>query len=437
MGLPVVGVREARGARETRGARGGFSAWYSGHVTEAQLAAQVRAAVDAAFERAQVPLLARLVEQASCTREPEDVERAAAILDEIASGLDLSIARHADPEGRFADHRVYATPATADGDRALALVGHVDTVFPRAMGFAGFVREGDVVRGPGVLDMKSGLTAVLSALAAIRDAAPAAWARLRARFVCVSDEEVGSPSSRAVFAALAPRTTAGLVFEAGRRGDRIVTRRRGGGLWTITAHGRAAHAGNHHADGVSAIHALALVVPRLEAITDYARGLTVSVGLFEGGSAKNTVPERASLGMDARFETARDAAELDAKLASIVADPFAGIDGVPEKLRTVRLELDGGVTRPPMEATPASEALRLRYEAHAVPCGLSLGDAGLQGGGSDANLLSAAGVPCIDGLGPFGEHYHQTREWSSLDSLRRRTHALALFLLEEAVGDGA
>ncbi|MDQ3035694.1 MAG: M20/M25/M40 family metallo-hydrolase [Myxococcota bacterium] len=404
--------------------------------SSAEVVVRVRAAVTDAFERAQVHFLTRLVQQPSCTREPEDVERAAAIVDEAAAAIGLSIARTADPERRFADHRVYATPSTRDDDRAVALVGHVDTVFPRAMGFEGFVRDGDVVRGPGVLDMKSGLSAVLFALSAIRHAAPDVWSQLRARFVCVSDEEVGSPSSRTLFAALAPRTSAALVFEAGRREDRIVTRRRGGGLWTITAHGRAAHAGNHHADGISAIHALALLVPRLEAITDYARGLTVSVGLFEGGSAKNTVPERASLGLDARFETARDAAELEQRLRALVEDPYAGIDGVPDRLRNVRFVLEGGVTRPPMEASEAAQALRERYERSAAACGLSIGEAGLQGGGSDANLLSAAGVPCIDGLGPWGEHFHQTREWSSLESLRRRTEALALFLLEEAAGGG-
>lgn len=401
-------------------------------VLDPELAARVRAAVAGSFERAQVPFFARLVEQPSCTREPEDVERAAEILDGEASALGLAIARHPDPDARYAAHRVYSTPATAPADRALALVGHVDTVFPRSAGFSGFAREGDVVRGPGVLDMKSGLSAMLFAIRAVRDAAPEAWARLRVRAIVVTDEEVGSPSSRALFAELAPRTRAALVLEAGRAEDRIVTRRRGGGLWAITAHGRAAHAGNHHAAGVSAIHALALVVPRLEAITDYARGLTVSVGLFEGGTAKNTVPERAQLDLDARFETARDAADLEARLAAIVADPFAGLDGVPEKLRAVRFALEGGVTRPPMERTEASDALRRRYEAHAAACGLAVGEAPLQGGGSDANLLAAAGVPCIDGLGPAGAHFHETREWSSLESLRRRTEALALFLLEES-----
>jgi glutamate carboxypeptidase len=250
--------------------------------------------------------------------------------------------------------------------------------------------------------------------------------------IIVTDEEVGSPSSRALFAALAPRTTAALVFEAGRSGDRIITRRKGTGAWTLTAHGRAAHAGLDHAKGVNAIHAIALVIPRIEAMTDEARGRTVNVGLIRGGTAKNTVPERVEIEIDARFETARDAAEFEARMQALVADPFEGIEGVPERLREARFELVGGVMRPPMEASEASRSLRLRYEQCAIECGLGGGEAPLQGGGSDANLLSAAGVPCIDGLGPYGEHFHERREWSSLQSLLRRTEALALFLLDEA-----
>src|SRR5688572_26225851 len=107
---------------------------------------RIRNAVDEAFERAQVPFLRTLVEQPSCTREKDDVEAAARIVDGEAARLGLSVEKLADPEGRFADHRVYATPGVRDP--ALALVGHVDTVFPRKMGFFGFARAGDIVHGP-------------------------------------------------------------------------------------------------------------------------------------------------------------------------------------------------------------------------------------------------------------------------------------------------
>jgi glutamate carboxypeptidase len=286
-----------------------------------------------------------------------------------------------------------------------------------------------------VLDMKSGISEVLFALAALRRVAPDLYASLRARVVIVSDEEVGSPSSHALYRRLAPRTTAGLVFESGRKQDRIVTARKGGGVYTITAHGKAAHAGVNHAAGVNAIHALALIVARIEAMTDYSRGVTLNVGLFDGGTAKNTVPEKASIQVDARYQTLADAERVTAALFALADDPFAGVVDVPERLRGVRVEVSGGLTRPPMEASAATQRLRLAYEPYAAAVGLQVGEAPLQGGGSDANLLVALGVPCIDGLGPFGEYFHEVQEWSSLTSLRRRTAALAWYLADHATDE--
>lgn len=401
-------------------------------MTLTDLGAALTRAVEEQFEAAQVPWLRRVVEQPSHTAAKADVEAAAQIVDELAASLGLACERVADPGGKFADHRIYSTPATGAADRAIALVGHIDTVFPRKLGFLGFEREDDVIRGPGVLDMKSGISEVLFALDALRRVAPEVYAGLRARVVIVSDEEVGSPSSDELYKRLAPLTTAGLVFESGRKQDRIVTARKGGGVYTITVHGKAAHAGVNHAAGVNAIHALALIVARIEAMTDYGRGVTLNVGLFEGGTAKNTVPERASIQVDARYQTLADARQVTATLFALADDPFAGIADVPERLRGVRVEVSGGLTRPPMEPLPSTSALRLAYEPYAAAMGLQVGEAPLQGGGSDANLLVALGVPCIDGLGPFGEFFHEVREWSSLTSLRRRTAALAWFLAEQS-----
>ncbi len=399
---------------------------------DAALGALLRSAVDEQFESAQVPWLQRAVDQPSHTHARADVEAAAQIVDEVAAELGLVRSLHPDPQGKFADHRVYATPATGAGDRTLALVGHIDTVFPRSLGFLAFEREGEVVRGPGVLDMKSGISSMLFALRALRRAAPDSFAALRVRLVVVSDEEVGSPSSHALYDRLAPLTTAGLVFESGRKHDLLVTARKGGGVFTVTVHGKAAHSGNDHQAGVNAIHALALLVGKIEAMTDYPRGVTLNVGTIEGGTAKNTVPERASCQVDARFETVADSQQVTAAIYGLVADPFAGLSDVPERLRGVRVEVSGGVTRPPMEPIAASQRLRGAYEPYAAASGLRVGEAELQGGGSDANLLVALGVPCIDGLGPYGEYFHQVREWCSLTSLRSRTAALAWFLAEQS-----
>ncbi|MCZ7678255.1 MAG: peptidase dimerization domain-containing protein [Sandaracinaceae bacterium] len=252
----------------------------------------------------------------------------------------------------------------------------------------------------------------------------------------MSDEEVGSPSSVGLYRELAPGTEAALVFEAGRSGDAVVTRRKGGAVFELVAHGKATHAGNRHAEGVSAVHGLALLVPRLEALTDYARGLTVNVGVFEGGTAKNTVPERARLLVDARFVRGEDGPWLQRAMEALIAEPFAGHEGVPDKLRTLAFELRGGVTRPHGGERGRAGAPPAPTSATPRAAGLGIGEAPLQGGGSDANLLSAAGVPCIDGLGPTGST--STSGWSGpASSLRRRTEPLATFLLERLPWDDA
>lgn len=399
---------------------------------DAALRAAIARSVEDAFEREQVPFVRRLVNQPSYTGAKDDVEAAARIVDEMAAELELRRRTVADPTGAHADHRVYTSAAADGGERCVALVGHVDTVFPRSMAFLEFSRDDDTIRGPGVLDMKSGLSAILFAIAALRRTAPEHLARLPIAFVCNTDEEVGSPSSEPLFRELAPRFTEALVFEAGRERDEIVTARKGGGMFELIVHGKAAHAGNDHKSGVNAIHALALLIGRIEAITDYSRGITVNVGVIEGGTSKNTVPARARCLIDTRFDTMRDAEEVIGKLRAIAAQPFSPRDWVPERLRSVTAELGGDMTRPPMEASEAAQVLRRSYEACAREVGLGGGEAPRQGGGSDGNLLAAFGVPTIDGLGPYGKFFHQTTEWSSLASLRRRTTALALWLAQRA-----
>jgi len=376
--------------------------------------------VDRGFEAEQVPFLKRLVETPSCSREREDVEAAARVLDEQADALGLSIERVPDPTGVYADHRVYVTPAGESAPRCLALVGHVDTVFPRSMGFFGFERDGDVARGPGVLDMKSGLSSIFFALAAQPD--PLA---VPVRVVINSDEEVGSPSSAPLFERVSARTTEALVFEAGRAEDALITCRKGAGGFTATARGRAAHSGLAHAEGVNAIAALALAIGRVEALTDYARGVTFNVGLVEGGTSANTVPGEASCRIDCRYIHPEDRDWAGEALREAVEGaPLGG------RLEGAQLTLDGRFHRPAMVPTDANRALLARYARHAVAVGLGHGEAPLQGGGSDANILASHGVPCIDGLGPSGHGVHRTDERISLDSLRRRTQALARFLAD-------
>jgi glutamate carboxypeptidase len=358
--------------------------------------------------------LAALVRENSFTANVEGGNRVGRILADLFSHP--ALACEVKPSASFADHLVFSTRASG---KPIALVGHLDTVFPPGA-FEGYWREGDLARGPGVLDMKGGLVVVGFALLAL--ASVDALSKLPLCFVVVSDEEVGSPEGQTILRAVAGDAACGLVFEAGRVGDAIVTRRKGTAHLVATAKGRAAHAGNLHHEGVNAIWALARFVDRAQALTDYARGRTVNVGKIEGGHAHNTVADAAHAEVDLRFETAADGEELIDQLATEAAAAERSVSGS-------RIELTGGIARKPLERSPASVALYTEYAACAVAAGLGASEAPLSGGGSDGNTLSALGVPCIDGLGPRGAGFHTVEERIEIATLVTKAEALVRFLL--------
>jgi glutamate carboxypeptidase len=317
----------------------------------------------------------------------------------------------------YGEHLVWRTPAAAQA-APVVLVGHHDTVFPPGH-FEGWREDGGRATGPGALDMKGGLSVIRGALAALEEVG--ALAALPLVVVSVSDEEVGSPSSAPHLKELARGAACALVFESGRAGDAIITRRKGVGALTVVAHGKAAHAGNNHKDGANAIWALAKFVDAAQQLTDYARGVTVNVGQATGGTSKNTVPERAECKLDLRYETVADAEALVAALEGAARAAAAAVPGV-------RIEVSGGANRLPLERTPASAALRDEYAACARASGLGDGEAALLGGGSDANTVAPLGVPAIDGLGPRGAGFHTTTEYVELATFVPKAEALVRFL---------
>ncbi|MCY1074175.1 M20 family metallopeptidase [Archangium lansingense] len=365
--------------------------------------------------------LAALVEVNSWTENAEGGRKVGALLREqfAMPGLVAEVV----PSTRYADHLVFRSEGRA-GLAPLALVGHLDTVFPPGK-FEGYRKDGALRRGPGVLDMKGGLVVIAWTLKAL--AASGGLDKLPPlRLVVVSDEEVGSPEGAGVIRKAIAGAQACLVFESGRAADAIITRRKGTGMATAVAHGKAAHAGNAHQEGANALWALARFVDRVQQLTDYPRGITVNVGKVTGGQGKNTVPDHAVAEVDLRFCTRADGEDLVQRFRQAAEEAAAGVPGT-------RVEVSGGVAREPLERTEASAALMAAYGACAHASGLGHGEAPLVGGGSDASTSSSMGIPSIDGLGPRGKGFHTVDEFIEVDTLIPKAQALARYLASRAL----
>lgn len=331
----------------------------------------------------------------------------------------LSVLRHAGKE--VGDHLVFTTDAWAEAEPSnrILLVGHHDTVFPPGS-FECFELDGDTLKGPGVLDMKGGLVTIHLALKTL--ASLGVLADLPLGFVCVGDEEIGSPESAPILRELARGAGGALVFEAGRAEDAIITMRKGTGALRVSVHGKAAHAGNHHAEGVNAILAMSHFVIGVQELTDYDRGVTVNVGTISGGEARNTVPHHAECQIDFRLISAVDGEALVASVVALAAR-------VAKETGTT-IDVDGGIRRLPLERSEESAELCQRYARAAKASNLGFKEASLIGGGSDASTVSTVGVPSIDGLGPRGSGFHTHSEHIEVSSLALRAEALLRFLID-------
>ncbi len=361
--------------------------------------------------------LAQLVSINSYTENREGGLRVGERLKELFTIPGLSMEVIPSSSGKFADHLLFSTGASG---APIALVGHLDTVFPPGQ-FEGFRRDGSLARGPGVLDMKGGLVVVALALRAL--AQEGMLSSIPLHVVIVADEEVGSPEGKEILRQRVPRARAALVFEAGRAGDAIITRRKGTGGLTVRAKGKAAHAGNLHHEGINAIWALAVFIDRAQRLTRYDEGITVNVGKISGGQGKNTVPDAAEALVDFRFTSMASGARL---LQAVHAAAREAEQQVPGST----VEVQGGVLREPLERSASSEQLRDLYASCATLEGLGASEAPLLGGGSDANTTSALGIASIDGLGPRGKGFHTLDEQIELATLIPKAAALLRYLLQ-------
>ena len=300
--------------------------------------------------------------------------------------------------------------------RQILVLGHLDTVYPMGTHATMPFRVSDGrAWGPGTFDMKGGLTIALYAI----DVLKAAGAEPAKRFVFFwnSDEETGSKTSRPHIEREALRSDAVLVLEpaAGREG-RVKTARKGAGSAEIVVTGRSGHAGiapHLPGAGVNAVHELALQIARLMKMNNRRRGITVQATVVTGGTVSNVIPEHARAKIDIRHAHLADVPKINRALREL--RPI---------LAGVRIEVSGGVNRPPMERTASIEKLFLRAKLIMHEMGLPLDEA-FVGGVSDGNFTAALGVPTIDGLGAVGDGAHSPREYVVLRSLPERAALLA------------
>lgn len=307
----------------------------------------------------------------------------------------------------------------------LLFSGHFDTVYEADHPFQTCtLLTPERLRGPGTSDMKGGLVVMLAALQAFEKTPHAS--RLGYEILLGPDEETGSQGTAPLLDEAAKRHRLALVFEPARANGDLVKSRKGTGIFTLTCHGRAAHAGRAPDAGRNAILALCDILPRVGALTGELPGVMVNVGAIRGGGAANIVPDFAEAVINARVTRPGDDAAFLRRLHGICA-PWHAQEGY-------RLEIGGGFNRGPKVETPAETALFAEWRKGAREVGLDF-DWQHVGGGSDGNLLSAAGLPNLDGLGCVGDHLHSPDEFCHLPSLTQRAQVAALFLHRLAAGE--
>lgn len=358
-----------------------------------------------------VALIRELVECESPSDQPKAVGRLADLLIERTG----AIARpELIPSERFGPHLrlEFDVPGGSKEGQVLGL-GHSDTVWPLGtLKRMPFQEKDGRLWGPGVLDMKAGLAFFIFAVQMLRDLDRPV--KKHVALLVVSDEEVGSESSRAITEAEAGKSNAVLVLEPGTGlTGKLKTARKGVGDYTIQIKGKASHAGVDFTAGASAIIELSKQIEKIAGFTDLEQGVTVNPGVIRGGTRTNVVAAEAEVEVDIRVVKGSQAGSLDRKFRSLRAFD-----------KRCQLNVTGGLNRPPMERTPAIR--RLFHKAQEIGAGMGLHlEESSTGGGSDGNFTAALGVPTLDGLGAVGEGAHASNESILVDRIADRTALLA------------
>ncbi len=350
----------------------------------------------------------RWVEIETPTEAPGQVNRLATLVADGYRDLPVTIERIAGHSG-CGDH-ILARSSWGQDAPGILVLSHLDTVHP--MGFIErlpFRVEGDSAFGPGIYDMKGGAYLAYHAFRQLCESDERS--PLGVTQLYVSDEEIGSPTSRALIEAEARKAKYVLVTEPARDGGKIVTGRKGVARFEIFVHGVPAHAGSRPEDGRSAIRELATIIQTLEALTDVRRGVTVNVGVVRGGTRPNVIAEDAYAEVDLRVRTLADADEFVPKILNL-------------KSRTegVSVKVVGELNRPPYEKGNAGAALFEHAKTLAAEIGFDLADT-FTGGGSDGNF-TAPHTATLDGLGVDGQGAHTHYEQMYISSIEPRARLL-------------
>jgi glutamate carboxypeptidase len=292
-------------------------------------------------------------------------------------------------------------------DPRVLILGHHDTVHPvGTLARLPFTTDGGIGRGPGVFDMKAGIVQALHAVAALADTS-------HIEILLSADEEIGSRASRALIEERARACGAALVLEPSADGGALKIGRKGTGTFELTIEGRASHAGLEPEKGINSLVELAHLIPQIVSIADPARGTTVTPTLASSGTADNVVPARTTMSVDVRVAVPEEKPRVEEAFAQLQTS-----------LEGSRLTMSGGIGRPPMHESAASELFALAEKVAA-----KVGIAGLQGvvvgGGSDGNFTAAVGVQTLDGLGAVGGGAHGDDEHVVLSTMPARAALIA------------
>jgi glutamate carboxypeptidase len=358
-------------------------------------------------------LIEKLVNIDSGSYNKQGVDRIGKLLEKSYKELGFSVI--VEEQEEYGNHLIIEHKDSIDPN--IIILGHMDTVFPEGTAKERpFHIEGNRAFGPGVIDMKASQVSVLYAIKALVNEENDGYKKIR--IVLNSDEEIGSPSSREIIEREAKGRKYALVMEPARKDGSLVSSRRGKGNYTLIVEGKAAHSGIEPEKGRSAIEELAHKIIQLHELSDHEKGISVNVGLIEGGSSANTVSDHAEAQIDVRIKEMDQVELLEERLEEICSS---------SDVAGTKISLEGEMNRPPMEKNKKTRALLRIIQDVGDEIGVVIEDTAT-GGGSDASYTSSLGIATIDGLGPVGGRAHSDKEYLEIPSLVERTLLLATII---------